>query len=84
MTTSDRTKTQWRCLVAYHRHHGNIKAAGAQIFPGRKLETQVWLMGFHMRAMCKRVGVADRTDLTLYFADELRRELGRQHQQIVD
>jgi hypothetical protein len=70
------TRTQWRCLVAYHRHHGNVKMAGAELFPGRKSATQQWLVGFHLRAMCQRIGVADRSDASLLYAAALRRELG--------
>jgi hypothetical protein len=64
------TRMQWRCLVAYHRHHGNVKAAA------HSLGISEWSVGKHLRALCVRIGVADRSDCSLYYAEDLRRALG--------
>ena len=76
----DPTRMQWRCLVAYHRHHGNRKRAGADLFPDKEAAFQQWLVGFHLRAMCSKLGFQDLSDASLFYADKLNRELVRPRQ----
>ena len=74
MTRTGPTSRQWECLVAYHRHHGNAKAAASSI-GGRGIS--YWVFRFHLRQLCDSLGFDDLSDASLFYAEDLRKTLGR-------
>ena len=65
------TIMQWRCLVAFHRHHGNAAAAA------HSCGVSYWAWRSNIRRLLDRMGWEDIADASLFYAEELRHAIGQ-------